>query len=119
MQGSGCTNTLPKGYLDGVDPASNDVYGWAYDPDTSSASITVHFYFDGPAGTGTFGGAVVTTVSRPDVNSTFGITGIHGFDFTIPSAYQSGTHTVYAYAIDSGGGTNPQLSQSPASFTYP
>jgi hypothetical protein len=118
MNGSGCTNTLPRGYLDGVSSASNAVWGWAYDPDTSSGALDVHFYLDGPAGSGQFAGAVTTTVARADVNSAFGITGIHGFDWAIPVQYRTGSHTVYAYAIDSAGGTNPQIDASPQTFTY-
>jgi hypothetical protein len=118
MVGSGCTSTLPRGYLDGVSSASNSVWGWAYDPDTPAVSITVHCYMDGPAGVGTFAGAASTTVARPDVNSTFGITGVHGFEWTIPAQFRSGTHTVYVYAIDSGGGNNPEIEMSPQSFSY-
>jgi len=118
MQGSGCTNTLPRGYLDGASSSNHLVWGWAYDPDTSAGPIDVHIYIDGPAGSGTIIGGVTTTVSRPDVNAAFGITGVHGFDFTIPAQYRSGTHTVYVYAIDSGGGTNPEIEASPKTFTY-
>jgi hypothetical protein len=111
------SNAAPVGTLDGVNTASHLAWGWTYDPDTSADLIAVHFYMDGPPGQGTMVGAVTTTVSRPDVNSAFGIAGVHGFSFTIPPQYRSGTHTLYAYGIDSWGGHNPLL-QPARTFSY-
>lgn len=106
-------NKTPVGFLDGV------AFGWAYDPDDSSVSISVHFYVDGPAGSGVFAGAVTANLSRPDVNSAYGIAGNHGFSFSIPSQFRDGKqHTLYAHGIDTSGiGTaNVLLSGVPQTF---
>jgi hypothetical protein len=58
----------------------------------------------------------VANVSRPDLNAA-GYPGDHGFNFQIPSQYRDGrTHLLYAYGIDTAGGTNPMLSGSPMQF---
>ena len=107
----------PTGYLDGVQ-ADGIALGWALDPDMASQSIQVHFYIDGPAGQGTLIGASTANVPRADVNSVMNATGNHGFSFQIPAAYVGGSHQLYAYAIDSSGtGENPNLPNSPKTFT--
>jgi hypothetical protein len=43
-----------------------------------------------------------------------------GFAFMLPAEFHDATmHTIYAYAIDSGGGVNPLLGGSPFAFTVP
>ena len=115
----GVTNTVTNGYLDGIQ--GDKLFGWTYDPDAPSAPIAVHFYIDGSAGIGTFAGATATDVLRSDVNQALGITGNHGFAFTIPPQYQDGkTHQIYAYGIDTTdttGYSNSLLHSSPLSFT--
>lgn len=96
------TDTLPIGYFDS---ASCSVFnGWTYDPDEPSVSNVVHFYADGPAGSGTFIGAMNVDQPRPDINTAYGVAGNHGFSFPTPvSLKDGGTHTIYAYGIN----TNP------------
>ncbi len=103
----------PVGYLDNV--SCSLIAGWAYDPDNTAASIGVHFYAGGQAGSGgTFIGNTVANVSRPDVNSVNGITGNHGFSFPIPASLRDGAaHTIYAYGINSSG----SASQNNAALT--
>lgn len=114
------SNQLPIGFHDGTDNPTCQTWGWAFDPDVSSQSIDVHIYRDGPAGSGIIVGGYVANTSRPDVNTAYGITGNHGFSvqFNPNTAgeaplYNSGTHSLYVYAIDTAGGTNFLLYNSP------
>ncbi len=106
-------NKTPVGCLDSVTSSNGTltVTGWAYDPDASSSSISVHVYVGGPAGSGTCLGAITANKTRSDVNSAYGISGSHGFSYTfdLTDTGISGTKTVYVYAIDTGGGTNPEI----------
>jgi hypothetical protein len=94
----------PFGALDGVRAkvGSAAITGWAIDPNTSSP-VDVHVYVDG----GPF--AVVNANSpRPDIGQAVpGYGPNHGFraDLALPS----GTHTVCAYGINTGPGTNTTL----------
>jgi len=111
------TNKSPIGFLDSID-STGLARGWALDPDTPSQSIDVHFYIDGPAGSGIFAGARKANWPRPDVNQKTGYPGDHGFEFVIPNLFRDGKpHTLYVYGIDSTGGGNPQLSKSPQNFS--
>ncbi len=117
--GGGNSTSSPLGWLDSVDPSNWKVKGWSYDPDNSSASNTVHIYIDGPAGTGTFAGQVNADKPRSDVNNAYGISGDHGFEFTIPNQYLDGKqHKIYAYGIDTGTDPSNLLSGSPKSFSF-
>jgi hypothetical protein len=110
-------NHAPVGYLDAISSAGV-AWGWALDPDTASANIEVHFYLDGPAGRGAYIGSARADLPRPDINRDLGYPGDHGFNFSIPSQYRDGrTHSLYAYGIDTAGGTNPMLSACPKYFT--
>ncbi len=103
----------PVGYFDNI-TTDGLALGWAYDPDQSVTSIPVHFYIDG-----TYAGQTTTNTSRPDVNQAFGITGNHGYSWSIPNSYRNGvTHQMSVYGIDIGGNgsTNSQLTNSPRSF---
>ncbi|MCW5211445.1 C10 family peptidase [Desulfobulbus sp. TB] len=101
-------NDPPVGYFDSADCTSFS--GWAKDPDTTDP-IYIHFYADGPAGTGTFVGAALADVYRGDLPYD---DKNHGFSFAFPDSLNDGVgHQVYAYAIDSGGGANLLLTNSP------
>lgn len=95
--------------------------GWAVDPDFTG-SINVHFYVDGPAGSGTFAGALLATEDSPDVLDAGWGNSHNRFSFQIPSQYHDAReHTLYAYAIgtDASGspnGENPELLGSPKAF---
>lgn len=108
--------TEPMGYIDGV--WDGLVHGWAYDPDEPSSQIEVHLYFDDPSGSGWGPYGVTTNIYRPDVNAVKGITGNHGFQYPVPENFKDGnTHTVYGYGINTRGGSDPELFNSPARFT--
>lgn len=107
----------PTGWFDWVDTNSGNMAGWSYDPDHPSVSNDIWVSFDGPMGVGA-GYYVSTDQLRTDVNAAFGITGNHGFLFSIPQQYRDGQqHTVYVYGMDVG--TNPytHLAGSPKTFT--
>ncbi|MDO8729049.1 MAG: fibronectin type III domain-containing protein [bacterium] len=106
--GMAAISASPTGYLDGIDTSGN-ANGWTLDPDAPSQSIDVHFYIDGTA-SANFAGYTKADILRQDVNDVLKVTGNHGFDFSIPSKYRDGKqHTLYTFAIDTSGGSNPQL----------
>ncbi len=101
-------NDHPVGYFDSA--GCSTFVGWTKDPDTTDP-IYIHFYADGPAGTGTFVGAALADVYRGDLPYD---DKNHGFSFAFPDSLNDGVeHQIYAYAIDSGGGENPLLTDSP------
>ncbi|MCI5167799.1 MAG: hypothetical protein D3903_17340 [Candidatus Electrothrix sp. GM3_4] len=101
-------NNIPDGYFDSA--TCDSLSGWAKDPDTADP-IYIHFYADGPLGTGTFIGASLADSYRGDLPYD---DKNHGFSFTLPNSVNDGTeHQIYAYAIDSNGGENPLLTSSP------
>ncbi|OGY99909.1 MAG: hypothetical protein A3C11_03230 [Candidatus Sungbacteria bacterium RIFCSPHIGHO2_02_FULL_49_12] len=109
IQGNG-----PKGSHD----ASNATVstGWTCDPDDYNQAITVHFYGDGPAGSGTLLGAATANLARESaVGDQCGGNANHGFSFSTPGSLKDGNeHRVYAYAINIGPATNnPLLAGSP------
>lgn len=80
------------------------ITGWSFDPDSPSAISQVALYRDG-IGVGWF----ATNANRPDVNSAFGISGIHGLSLSLTNQ-PVGEHSYCLYAIDSQGvAGNPAL----------
>ncbi len=107
----GVCNQAPKGYLDAV--GCDAIKGWSQDPDAPTQSIDVHLYFGGPAGSGATGKSVPANVSRDDLCSAIGSCE-HGFDRRPPLSLLDGqAHAVHAYGIDTAGGPNPELANSP------
>jgi hypothetical protein len=97
------TDPPPRGAVE----ANNctGVRGWAYDPSRSSQSILVNIYVDGVRQ------ATNVPANRPHsgVNSTYGITGNHGFEYNWGDQFQDGeAHrvTVHALGIDASGNPN-------------
>lgn len=85
------------------------IRGWALDRDDAGASIQVHAYVGGQAGApNTEGHPFVVNGARPDVNSTIGVPGNHGFDATF-AVSRSGNLPVCLYGINIGGGSNVLL----------
>ncbi len=119
---AGYTPTLPdsppKGYLDSA--ACTAVTGWSQDPDTPKKSINVHVYFDGKAGaSGATGIKTTANVSRQDLCGPLGSCN-HGFSLDPPRGLLDGNpHPVYAYGIDSAGGPNKLLTNSPKTLDCP
>lgn len=103
-------NAKPVGNFDEIRMSDGVIRGWSYDPDQPGNSINIQIFFNGPVGTGTLVHSGATNVLRADVNSTFGITGNHGFEFTIPATYRDGKpHSVYVYGIDLNDSTKSTL----------
>lgn len=97
----------PIGYLD--DAGCNAVAGWSQDPDVPGSPIAVHLYFGGPASSGAPAVATLANVYRDDLCTAIGSCE-HGFIAGSPlSLHDGGAHDVYAYGINDGAGTNPQL----------
>lgn len=112
-----CPNTTPAGFLDGAD--CEHLTGWAQDPDEPKKAVHVHLYFDGvpgePAARGFDHGPADT--SRADLCKPLGSCE-HGFDAPTPFGLFDGKeHVVRGYAIDSAGGENRELAQSPKKIT--
>lgn len=108
-------NVKPKGYLDGA--SCEKVWGWSQDPDAPAKSISVHLYFGGPAGDANAKGVPVdANVDRQDLCTAVGSCN-HGFEVASPLSLHDGKpHAVHAYGIDSAGGANAELAQSPATL---
>lgn len=105
----------PTGSHDYISAGNTPItYGWAIDSDTPNAAVTIHFYMDGVyGGGGTFVGSTSAGVFRGD-----GGIGNHGFEWNIPTNWcDNTTHTLYAFAINTGAGNNPLLAGSPKTFT--
>jgi len=64
------------------------IAGWAYNPDVTTAPVTITIKIDG-----VIVGTTTTNKARPDVNDAFGIIGLHGFEYTFIN-FPQGTHNV-------------------------
>ncbi|MCW2523224.1 MAG: SpoIID/LytB protein [Frankiales bacterium] len=98
----------PRGALDGpsVKGSTVTLRGWAFDPDATSASLSVDVY-DQTSGRHMVGRFAATGAS-PDVDKARGIKGNHRYSVTF--AATDGRHTYCVYAINAGyGTTNPAL----------
>ena len=107
----------PLGYHDSS--ACDFSYGWACDADNYSQPLDIHFYADGPYGTGTYIGFTTANVlAEAGVAAACGGNAYHRFNFVTPESLKDGNlHTIYAYAINIGSGTNVLLNQTPKSIT--
>jgi murein peptide amidase A len=87
-----------RGRFDSASAGSSSVTvaGWAYDPDSTSTSTTVQVRVGS-----TVIGTYPTNRSRPDVNSTYHITGLHGYKATFSATPGSHTYTIYAANLGS------------------
>lgn len=95
----------PIGHVDLVKAYGNVVRlaGWAYDPDSPTASIRVLIYQDGKAMS-----SISANKARPDVNTVLKNKGNYGFDVAFVSP--PGVHTYTVHALNVGpAGTNTPL----------
>jgi len=106
------TNQPPIGYFDYA--KCDNFVGWTCDADDYSKPLDVHFYYDGPVGTGKFVGSTVANVTREAaVGNGCGGKTAHGFKMPSPDILKDGqSHKIYAYAINNLGGVNPLLGSS-------
>jgi hypothetical protein len=73
-----------------------DLTGWAFDPDRTQRSITVRVTADGKAV-----GDYIADVPRPDIDSSYGITGNHGFAINL-TGLATGDHNFCVTALNLG-----------------
>jgi len=106
------------GFLDEV--GYTFIRGWACDKDEPLKSIDLHFYFGGPAGSGSYMVAgAASDASEVAVKDVCGGGDNHRFniemDDVMRAAIFAGDGKVYAYGLDSFGieGKNAQLGHSP------
>jgi len=94
----------PMGRVDSVTVANGQatVTGWTYDYDAPAQSIKAVLYRNGALAA--YG---PTAVMRSDVDSVFGISGTHGYTFTIP--VPAGGAQLCMYGINVGPGANSTL----------
>jgi len=116
VEHSTCGNAKPGGYLDGV--GCDKIWGWGQDPDAPTSPIAVHLYFNGPAGDpNAVGEAFTADKTREDLCGPLGSCE-HAFETRPPlSLFDNQAHSVHGYAIDSAGGENAELAQSPGTMT--
>jgi hypothetical protein len=117
-------NNQPLASLDSADCSA--FAGWSTDRDSGATPNDIWFFKDGPmGGGGTFiGSMTANNVSRPDVRSyiqsTYGVDigDWHGFWYATPVSLKDGvSHSIYAYSIDTAGGTNASAWNSPKTIT--
>ncbi|HZC73909.1 MAG TPA: M14 family zinc carboxypeptidase [Jatrophihabitans sp.] len=109
-------NGSPRGKLENADsPASATVRmtGWAFDPDRTSRSIDVRVFGDGSRV-----GDYPADGARPDVDSTYRITGKHGFAITL-TGVAGGDHKYCVTALNIGSARAPNTSLGCATVTVP
>lgn len=99
-------SSQPSGAFDGIirQPGTATAVGWAVDNDSPTAPVDIHLYVNGQS-------VAAGKADRPrnDVASARpGAGPNHGFAIPIPIS-GPGPHRVCAFAINIGGGPNPQL----------
>ena len=111
-------NPPPRGFLDIA--SCDQVGGWAQDPSAPDQAIHADLYYGGPAGDASAVGIrLLADIHRPDLCTAIGSCD-HGFSMAMPRGAMDGMpHQVFAYGIDTAGGTNPLLGDAPKSFTCP
>ena len=74
------------------------VSGWAYDPDSPGDPVEIRVWIDGNCYKEGLTDKFLSTI-----NSTYGLSGNHGFDFTVPTE-KTGDKTVLIQAVNIGMG---------------
>ena len=112
-------NHFPRGIFEEIRSTDGLIRGWSYDPDNSSASNVIQIFIDGPGGTGTLVGSILTNLPRIEVNGANDISGNHGIEFIFPPQFRDGvSHSVYLYGMDLNDSTKSiLLAGSPKSFS--
>jgi len=105
-----CPNRKPAGILESV--TCDAIGGWATDSDTQPQAAEVHLYFGGPAGAP---GAIGVPI-KADKAGECAPFGPCNFAFSAPppeQIFDGVEREVHAYAIDTEGGANGELLNSP------
>ncbi len=108
------------GWVDGIFNGGNTFSGWACDKNVAR-SIDVHFYLDGPAGSGIGPLVVTANVAREEgvavACSTVGVA--HGWSVDLtPYRAQYPGRRIFVHGISASGGPNLEIGQSGA-FAIP
>ena len=93
----------PVGDLESFTPYARefDIVGWAYDPDVPDMSSSIRVDVFSPDNTIIKSTTLKTNLVRNDVNLSKGITGKHGFSFSVGvSDAPAGTYSVKVFALD-------------------
>ena len=105
----------PIGAVDKIEgnQGSISVYGWAYDLDDINASLEIHVYIGGEAGSGAECHVINAAEASPDLSP---VVGNHRFASTIETSLE-GNQPVYIYAINIGSGENILIGSGNAVIT--
>jgi hypothetical protein len=105
------SNRMPGGWFDQI--AGGYADGWGVDPDTPNQPIYVAFFKNDYYPNGVFLGQILENYYRGDINSAYGLEGVHGFHFQLPAS--ACNSYIYVQFIDSSGDDqNPH--QGPARY---
>jgi membrane protein involved in D-alanine export len=107
VQGQPALATDFDGSLDGFDPASNSILGWAFDRENPSATVYVDLYENG-----TLLAKVPADVFRQDLAKPGLGEGRHGFIYPIPANFADGKPHIVK-AVISGAGVELRDSPKP------
>ena len=84
----------------GSEGTAPQLKGWAYDPLNPAAQLPIEVYVNGEKGTGTEVGTFSTDQVHSGINTIDGISGKHGYTWTIPAPHRTGDPAWYVYARD-------------------
>ena len=114
----GSINKQPIGWLDVASGGSGKLYvkGWAFDPDEPTKQLSIDIYVGGAAGSGANYYRITANKKRQDVDDVYHCGAYHGFERTLYIP-EFGSKQIYAYALDTQGGENPNISGSPIKTT--
>lgn len=105
-----------SGYVDQI--MNGQIYGWAYDPANSTQSVGISIYAD--AAKTSLVGETIANIPRDGVNQVFGVTGNHGFAFSIPSQYLTAGTNLYVFESNASSDYSlPVLNGSPVAVPAP
>jgi hypothetical protein len=102
------------GWISSISSSDGVISGWAADTQNPQEALKVAFYSDAPSTQGgTLMGTVVANAVSLSATYMYGLSGSHGFNFEIPSAFKNGqTRNFYAQASNGDGSISQVLSGS-------
>jgi hypothetical protein len=107
----------PVGQVLGTNTSNSScsVSGWTYDPSNPSQSTGVSVYRDGTSqGSGVYlGNFPAASASPNNIDSTYGISGNHGFSANLSGISDGKSHNLYVYGLNASGANPALLTGSP------
>ena len=122
--GSGYTPTPvsydPQGCFDNAEGTLGAIHvsGWAFDKDDANAELKIAVYVDGDSSSGTHLGNITANAERADVDDYYHTGIYHGFAGHFDTTL-TGTHEVYVYALNIGGGQDVFLGHKTVDIPLP